>query len=84
MEMPVYDIEVPRTSNFRLLSGPFVHNSKDLSDSLCGAVWAAKKSMATMMSNMTVDSYEEALNAQLRGGNSYERLMRSSQVKLWK
>jgi len=31
-EVPVYDIEVPLTSNFALSAGIFVHNSKDLSD----------------------------------------------------
>jgi hypothetical protein len=31
-EIPVYDIEVPLTSNFGLSAGIFVHNSKDLSD----------------------------------------------------
>jgi hypothetical protein len=33
-EIPVYDIEVPLTSNFALSSGIFVHNSKDLSDAV--------------------------------------------------
>ncbi|PKP53832.1 MAG: hypothetical protein CVT92_02550 [Bacteroidetes bacterium HGW-Bacteroidetes-1] len=33
-EIPVYDIEVPLTSNFALSAGIFVHNSKDLSDAV--------------------------------------------------
>jgi hypothetical protein len=32
IEIPVYDIEVPVTSNFALSAGIFVHNSKDLAD----------------------------------------------------
>jgi hypothetical protein len=35
---PVYDIEVPLTSNFALGAGIFVHNSKDVSDAFVGAV----------------------------------------------
>lgn len=35
---PVYDITVDETSNFALQSGIFVHNSKDLSDAVCGSV----------------------------------------------
>lgn len=39
--IPVYDMEVPETSNFLLEAGVFVHNSKDMSDSLAGALWNA-------------------------------------------
>ena len=35
----VYDIEVEDNHNFALAAGVFVHNSKDLSDSLAGAVF---------------------------------------------
>lgn len=38
-EFDVYDIEVPHYSNFSLGCGVFVHNSKDLADAVCGAVW---------------------------------------------
>lgn len=37
-EIPVYDIEVPGNDNFILSSGAVVHNSKDCSDSLGGAL----------------------------------------------
>lgn len=37
----VYDIEVVDNHNFALTSGVFVHNSKDGSDSLAGAIWNA-------------------------------------------
>lgn len=37
----VYDMEVPDTHNFLLGAGIFVHNSKDMSDSLAGALWNA-------------------------------------------
>jgi hypothetical protein len=36
--VPVYDIEVPETNNFALTAGIFVHNSKDVSDAVAGAV----------------------------------------------
>lgn len=35
----VYDISVPGTQNFALAAGVFVHNSKDVSDALAGAVY---------------------------------------------
>ena len=39
----VYDIEVEDNHNFALDAGIFVHNSKDVSDALCGAVFNASK-----------------------------------------
>ena len=39
--IPVFDMEVPKTHNFLLNSGVFVHNSKDMADSLAGALWNA-------------------------------------------
>ena len=42
--LPVYDIEVPEFNNFVLANGLIVHNSKDESDSLCGAIFNASKS----------------------------------------
>lgn len=35
----VYDLEIEDNHNFALSAGVFVHNSKDLADSLAGAVW---------------------------------------------
>jgi len=37
--IPVYDITVPRYSNFALDSGIFVHNSKDLADAVVRVIW---------------------------------------------
>ena len=37
--VPVFDLEVDEHSNFALCSGVFVHNSKDLADSLAGIVF---------------------------------------------
>lgn len=34
--IPVYDITVPETENFKLAAGPIVHNSKDVADAACG------------------------------------------------
>lgn len=36
---PVYDLTIEDNPNFALACGVFVHNSKDISDSLAGAVW---------------------------------------------
>lgn len=35
--VPVYDIEVPKHSNFLLHGASYVHNSKDVADAVCGA-----------------------------------------------
>lgn len=39
----VFDIEVEDNHNFALSCGVFVHNSKDLCDAVCGAIWNASK-----------------------------------------
>ena len=43
-EIDVYDIEVEDNHNFALASGVIIHNSKDMSDSLCGAMYHASLS----------------------------------------
>jgi hypothetical protein len=37
--IPVYDLSVPQYDNFALDCGIFVHNSKDLADSVCNVIW---------------------------------------------
>ena len=37
--VPVYDLTVPVTENFKLNHGPYVHNSKDVSDALAAVVY---------------------------------------------
>jgi len=37
--VPVYDVSVKGTENFKLADGPFVHNSKDVADALSGVVY---------------------------------------------
>lgn len=39
--VPVYDLTVDGTHNFKLFNGPFVHNSKDVADALAGVVYGA-------------------------------------------
>ena len=39
----VYDIEVADNHNFALAAGIFVHNSKDICDAICGAIFNASK-----------------------------------------
>lgn len=43
VKTPVYDIEVPIYENFVLTNGLVVHNSKDISDSLVGAIFNASQ-----------------------------------------
>lgn len=52
-ELPVYDIEIENVHNFPLANGCVVHNSKDCSDSLAGALFNA-----TMHKQSLVDSYQ--------------------------
>lgn len=40
-EVDVYDLTEPQNNNFLLSCGVFVHNSKDISDSLAGAIAGA-------------------------------------------
>jgi hypothetical protein len=42
----VYDLSVDGWSNFALACGVFVHNSKDVSDAVCGMVWGIVTSKA--------------------------------------
>lgn len=37
--VPVFDITVHGTENFKLAYGPYVHNSKDVSDAVAGVVY---------------------------------------------
>jgi hypothetical protein len=37
--VPVYDLSVLGPENFKLTNGPFVHNSKDVADSLAGVIY---------------------------------------------
>ena len=39
--IPVYDLEIEDNHNFALAAGVFAHNSKDMSDSLAGALYNA-------------------------------------------
>lgn len=39
----VYDLTIEDNHNFALSSGVFVHNSKDCSDAVCGAIWNASR-----------------------------------------
>ena len=65
-----------------LSSGAVVHNSKDLADALCGAIWGAKLSMATMMSNVTVEDYMKALESEAAQNPYMSILSGSSPVKV--
>ena len=58
----VYDIEVVDNHNFALSCGVIVHNSKDLSDSLAGAVYNASQQEQELNLYM-IDSHEIMLEA---------------------
>jgi intein/homing endonuclease len=54
----VYDLTVPETENFALASGVFVHNSKDVADAVCGAVYNAIQNSGGEMGMMQTNSSE--------------------------
>lgn len=58
VEIPVYDLEVPGNHNFMLSSGVIVHNSKDIADSLAGALASAAQftDMDELIGNGNFDS----------------------------
>lgn len=50
--IPVYDIEVPQYHNFVLESGLVIHNSKDLSDAVTGALYNALSQKEDIINRM--------------------------------
>lgn len=60
--VPVYDMEVPATHNFLLGCGVFVHNSKDMSDSLAGALWNATLHKQSLVDGMELLESALAVN----------------------
>ena len=84
----VYDLEIEDNHNFALAAGVFVHNSKDISDSLAGAFYNAlshKQSLIDAMqlfsSSLDVnadESFESEfmsnLQASMSGGNTMTKL----------
>ena len=50
-KIPVFDMEIENIHNFPLGNGVVVHNSKDLSDSLAGAVWNASLHKQNLVDN---------------------------------
>ena len=70
---PVYDITVKHNHNFALYNGVVVHNSKDMSDSLAGALFNAtihkqdlidtiQLSEASYSVNTDIDPYEQTIS----------------------
>lgn len=57
----VYDLEVEEFHNFALVAGIFVHNSKDLSDAVCGAVYNASVHTPRDDGTIEIMTYEDIL-----------------------
>jgi len=49
--VPVYDVTVRGPENFKVALGPFVHNSKDVSDALAGVVYGLTMRREVWVSN---------------------------------
>ena len=67
----VYDITVPQNHNFTLANGIYVHNSKDVSDAVCAAVWAASHRAEEFAFN-----HGEELEALLKSNNQSSASMK--------
>lgn len=61
----VYDIEVDDNHNFALDAGIFVHNSKDMSDSLAGALLNATKHKQSLLDSMQLLSTFADVNTEI-------------------
>lgn len=59
---PVYDLEIEDNHNFVLDAGIFVHNSKDLLDSLVGSIYSASKNIKPE-EIYSLDNYDVLLQA---------------------
>jgi DNA gyrase subunit B len=70
----VYDIEVDDNHNFALDAGVFVHNSKDMSDSLAGAVLNATKHKDSLVDSGQLLSTMANINAEV---NPQEEFMQN-------
>lgn len=73
-EVPVYDIEVPKNNNFTLSNGIVVHNSKDVSDAVAGAVANALEEELVESSGNSDDSGIIAEVNRSSGNNEMEEL----------
>ena len=61
--IPVYDIEVENNHNFTLYNGVVVHNSKDMSDSLAGALWNATLHKQDLIDSMQLFESATEINS---------------------
>lgn len=78
--VPVFDMEVPDSHNFLLASGVFVHNSKDMSDSLAGALWNATLHKQDLIDGLDLLTVASDVNEDLDPRQSYIADMQTSML----
>ena len=61
----VYDLEIEDNHNFALTAGVFVHNSKDGSDSLAGALFNATLHKQSLLDSLQMLSTFESINSEI-------------------
>jgi len=61
----VYDMEIYDNHNFALSAGVFVHNSKDCSDSLAGALWNATLHKQSLLDSLQLLSTMADVNSDI-------------------
>lgn len=70
----VYDLTSNKYSNFTVESGIVVHNSKDMSDAVCGSVYNTITNMAKYRANLSVSDYSNILSSFNKPNNIYEMI----------
>ena len=60
--IPVYDLEIESVHNFPILNGIVVHNSKDMADSLAGALFNASIHKQDLVDNRQLFSVAADIN----------------------
>ena len=68
----VYDLEVPKYSNFMLANGMIVHNSKDISDGVTGALYGATTNSSEPTSVDIISRANEAILNELANDSKNE------------
>ena len=83
--IPVYDLEIEDNHNFALAAGVFVHNSKDMSDSLAGALYNATLHKQELVDSLQLLSSAIEVNDEMTAEQEFisdmENSMRYQQSK---
>ena len=80
-DIPVFDIEVENVHNFPLYNGAIVHNSKDCSDSLAGALFNATLHKDSLVDNLQLWNVAFDVNTEISPEQQFISDMQESMMK---